>query len=102
MCWAGFTVLGAIATIAFVASDSSCNSATNLSSGVGVAQAGFCGHVQGFETGGFVILAAGAVLLALGSLILPVLRDRDARRAAAADSSASGATARTREGVTEP
>ncbi len=75
-------VLGALATIGFVAGDTSCNAATTISPAGGSSAAGFCGHEQGFLTGSFVILVVGAVLVALGSMVLPTLRERDARLAA--------------------
>ena len=78
----GFMIIGLVATIALVASDSGCNAATNLSSpGGGPTSGSFCGHAHGFLTVSFLTLVAGAGLLAIGSMILPTLRQRDARRA---------------------
>jgi hypothetical protein len=79
----GFMVIGLIATIALVASDSSCNAGTNLSGGGPIDMSGnaFCGHAHGFEAISFLLLVAGAGMLTIGGLILPTLRTRDARQA---------------------
>jgi hypothetical protein len=83
----GLFVVGIIATIAFVAGDSSCNAATNpniLNGGqVGGAptSGSFCGHAHGFLTISYVILIIGAILIGIGAMILPTLRARDARMA---------------------
>ncbi|MGP0029364.1 MAG: hypothetical protein ACLPVF_02535 [Acidimicrobiales bacterium] len=75
-------VAGVIATVAFVATDSGCNAATNLNSPGGIPTRGaFCGHEGGFLGISFVTLVVGAVLIGLGGMVLPTLRDRDARRA---------------------
>ena len=97
----GLLVAGFIATVAFVASDSGCNAATNLSAPGGSPTNGsFCGHEHGFLTISFLTLIAGAVLIGIGSMVLPTLRTRDARQArekadaaakAAGDSSAESA-----------
>lgn len=77
-------ILGTLAVIGFVAGDTTCNGATNLSSPSGVAStSSFCGHADGFLGVSFAVLVIGALMLAVGSMVLPVLRDRDARRAAA-------------------
>jgi uncharacterized membrane protein len=83
----GLFVVGIIATIAFVAGDSSCNAATNPSilnggqvSGA-PASGSFCGHAHGFLTISYVILIVGAILIGIGAMILPTLRARDARMA---------------------
>ncbi|HEY1829525.1 MAG TPA: hypothetical protein VGG38_04685 [Acidimicrobiales bacterium] len=78
-----FMILGLIITIGFVAGDTTCNAATNLSNPVGAAGSSFCGHADGFEALGFIILVLGAGMLVFGSMILPTLRTRDARIAAA-------------------
>ncbi len=76
----GLLVVGFIATIGFVASDSGCNAATNLSVPGGAPTNGsFCGHEHGFLTISFLTLIAGAVLIGIGSMVLPTLRERDAR-----------------------
>jgi hypothetical protein len=83
----GLFVVGIIATIAFVAGDSSCNAATNptiLNGGQvsGAPTAGsFCGHAHGFLTISYLILIVGAILIGIGAMILPTLRARDARMA---------------------
>ena len=81
----GLFVVGIIATIAFVAGDSSCNAATNPSilnggqvSGAPVSGS-FCGHAHGFLTISYLILIVGAILIGIGAMILPTLRARDAR-----------------------
>jgi len=81
----GLFVVGIIATIAFVAGDSSCNAATNPSilnggqvSGA-PASGSFCGHAHGFLTISYLILIVGAILIGIGAMILPTLRARDAR-----------------------
>src|ERR1700733_92117 len=81
----GLFVVGIIATIAFVAGDSSCNAATNPSilnggqvSGAPV-RGSFCGHAHGFLTISYLILIVGAILIGIGAMILPTLRARDAR-----------------------
>ena len=74
-----FMILGAIATIGFVAGDSSCNSGTMLNGSAPLA-AGFCGHAHGLLTASFLVLVLGAVLLTFGTMIIPTLRERDARR----------------------
>lgn len=84
-----FMVLGVLATIGLVAGDSSCNAATNLSDAGGVPAPGFCGHVAGFEAVSFSVLVLGALLVAFGSMVLPTLRERDARRAIAPDHAGS-------------
>jgi uncharacterized membrane protein len=83
----GLFVVGIIATIAFVAGDSSCNAATNPSilnggqvSGAPVSGS-FCGHAHGFLTISYLILIVGAILIGIGAMILPTLRARDARMA---------------------
>jgi uncharacterized membrane protein len=81
----GLFVVGIIATIAFVAGDSSCNAATNpnILNGGQVAGApasgSFCGHAHGFLTISYLILIVGAILIGIGAMILPTLRARDAR-----------------------
>lgn len=83
----GLFVVGIIATIAFVAGDSSCNAATNptiLNGGQvsGAPTSGsFCGHAHGFLTISYLILIVGAILIGIGAMILPTLRARDARMA---------------------
>jgi hypothetical protein len=83
----GLFVVGIIATIAFVAGDSSCNAATNpnILNGGQVAGApasgSFCGHAHGFLTISYLILIVGAILIGIGAMILPTLRARDARMA---------------------
>jgi len=83
----GLMVLGTIATIGFVATDSGCNSATNPSVVYGGQITGspstssFCGHRHGFLTISFLTLIAGAILLLIGTMVLPTLRSRDARLA---------------------
>jgi hypothetical protein len=83
----GLFVVGIIATIAFVAGDSSCNAATNpniLNGGqvAGTPASGsFCGHAHGFLTISYLILIVGAILIGIGAMILPTLRARDARMA---------------------
>jgi uncharacterized membrane protein len=83
----GLFVVGIIATIAFVAGDSSCNAATNpniLNGGqvTGAPASGsFCGHAHGFLTISYLILIVGAILIGIGAMILPTLRARDARMA---------------------
>ena len=98
----GLFVVGIIATIAFVAGDSSCNAATNpsiLNGGqVSGAQASgsFCGHAHGFLTISYLILIVGAILIGIGAMILPTLRARDARMAreqAAVDAALAAAAA---------
>jgi hypothetical protein len=80
-------LVGIIATIAFVAGDSSCNAATNpnILNGGQVAGApasgSFCGHAHGFLTISYLILIVGAILIGIGAMILPTLRARDARMA---------------------
>jgi hypothetical protein len=83
----GLFVAGIIATIAFVAGDSSCNAATNPSilnggqvSGA-PASGSLCGHAHGFLTISYLILIVGAILIGIGAMILPTLRARDARMA---------------------
>lgn len=83
----GFMILGAVAIIGFVAGDSTCNAATNLSSPGGVPSTGtgsFCGHAEGLLGASFAVLVVGALLLTWGAMVMPTLRARDARRAAAA------------------
>jgi uncharacterized membrane protein len=81
----GLFVVGIIATIAFVAGDSSCNAATNpniLNGGQvtgAPANGSFCGHAHGFLTISYLILIVGAILIGIGAMILPTLRARDAR-----------------------
>jgi hypothetical protein len=81
----GLFVVGTIATIAFVAGDSSCNAATNPSILNGGQVSGaptsgsFCGHAHGFLTISYLILIVGAILIGIGAMILPTLRARDAR-----------------------
>jgi hypothetical protein len=83
----GLFVIGIIATIAFVAGDSGCNAITNptvLNGGQisGTPTTGsFCAHEGGFLTISFLTLVLGAVLIGLGSMVLPTLRTRDARLA---------------------
>jgi hypothetical protein len=83
----GLFVVGIIATIAFVAGDSSCNAATNpdiLNGGQvsgAPASGSFCGHAHGFLTISYLILIVGAILIGIGAMILPTLRARDARMA---------------------
>jgi hypothetical protein len=83
----GLFVVGIIATIAFVASDSGCNAITNptvLNGGqiTGTPATGsFCGHEHGFLTFSFLTLVLGAILIGIGSMVLPTLRTRDARLA---------------------
>jgi Sec-independent protein translocase protein TatA len=77
-----FMVLGALATIGLVAGDTSCNAATNPYATGGVAPAGFCGHEQGFLGVSFFVLVAGAAMVVMGTMVLPTLRERDARAAA--------------------
>jgi hypothetical protein len=83
----GLFVVGIIATIAFVAGDSSCNAATNpniLNGGQvsgNPASGSFCGHAHGFLTISYLILIVGAILIGIGSMILPTLRARDVRMA---------------------
>jgi len=98
----GLFVVGIIATIAFVAGDSSCNAATNPSilnggqvSGA-PASGSFCGHAHGFLTISYLILIIGAILIGIGAMILPTLRARDARMAreqAAVDAALAAAEA---------
>jgi hypothetical protein len=98
----GLFVVGIIATIAFVAGDSSCNAATNPSilnggqvSGA-PASGSFCGHAHGFLTISYLILIIGAILIGNGAMILPTLRARDARMAreqAAVDAALAAAEA---------
>ena len=98
----GLFVVGIIATIAFVAGDSSCNAATNPSilnggqvSGA-PASGSFCGHAHGFLTISYLILMIGAILIGNGAMILPTLRARDARMAreqAAVDAALAAAEA---------
>jgi uncharacterized membrane protein len=97
----GLFVVGIIATIAFVAGDSSCNAATNpniLNGGQVTgppASGSFCGHAHGFLTISYLILIVGAILIGIGAMILPTLRARDARtareHAAVADALAASA-----------
>jgi hypothetical protein len=81
----GLFVVGIIATIAFVAGDSSCNAATNpniLNGGQvsgAPASGSFCGHAHGLLTISYLILIVGAILIGIGAMILPTLRSRDAR-----------------------
>jgi hypothetical protein len=99
----GLFVVGIIATIAFVAGDSSCNAATNpniLNGGqvTGAPASGsFCGHAHGFLTISYLILIVGAILIGIGAMILPTLRARDTRvareQAAAAAARAAAAAA---------
>ena len=98
----GLFVVGIIATIAFVAGDSSCNAATNpsiLNGGqvIGAPASGsFCGHAHGFLTISYLILIIGAILIGIGAMILPTLRARDARMAreqAAVDAALAAAEA---------
>ncbi len=83
----GLMIVGTIATIGFVATDSSCNSVTNPALVYGGQVAGspstssFCGHRHGFLTISFLTLVAGAILLLIGTMVLPTLRSRDARLA---------------------
>jgi hypothetical protein len=78
---AAFMVIGLVGTIVLVATDSSCNSVTSLQGG-SVAGSGFCGHAHGLLSASFIVLVVGALLLAVGALVLPTLRTRDARQAA--------------------
>ncbi len=97
----GLFVVGIIATIAFVAGDSSCNAATNpniLNGGQvsgAPASGSFCGHAHGFLTISYLILIVGAILIGIGAMILPTLRARDSRmaREQAAVAAALGASA---------
>jgi hypothetical protein len=94
-------ILGALATIGFVAGDSTCNGATNLSSPSGGPTTGsFCGHAHGLLTVSFIVLVIGALLVTVGSLVLPILRDRDARQAAAKSPAAVAASVE--DGSMEP
>jgi hypothetical protein len=86
-----FMILGLIITIGFVAGDTTCNAATNLSNPVGAPGSSFCGHADGFEALGFIILVLGAGMLVFGSMILPTLRARDARVAETARTAAAAA-----------
>jgi uncharacterized membrane protein len=105
----GLFVVGIIATIAFVAGDSSCNAATNPSilnggqvSGA-PASGSFCGHAHGFLTISYLILIIGAILIGIGAMILPTLRARDARMAreqAAVDAALAAAQAEAEEVAT--
>jgi hypothetical protein len=80
----GLFVTGLIATIAFVTTDSGCNAATNLQMANSLpAGSSFCGHEHGFLTLSFLTFLAGAGLIILGGMVLPTLRSRDARIAAA-------------------
>ena len=80
----GFMILGVIATIGFVAGDSTCNAATMQNGTAVLAPTGsYCSHSQGFLTASFLILVVGAVCVFLGGLVLPTLRERNARRDAA-------------------
>jgi hypothetical protein len=75
-----FMILGVVVVIGFVAGDSSCNANSTLGgSATGPAPSGFCGHAGGFLAAGFVIVVTGAALLILGSMVIPTLRQRDAR-----------------------
>jgi hypothetical protein len=75
-----FMILGVVVIIGFVAGDSSCNANSTLgASASGPAPNGFCAHANGFLAAGFVVLAAGAALLIFGSMVVPTLRQRDAR-----------------------
>jgi hypothetical protein len=88
----GLFVVGIIATIAFVAGDSSCNAATNFSNPSGTPTMGsFCGHEHGFLTISYLTLVLGAVLIGIGGMILPTLRARDARLARVAVDAAKAA-----------
>ena len=105
----GLFVVGIIATIAFVAGDSSCNAATNPSilnggqvSGA-PASGSFCVHAHGFLTISYLILIIGAILIGNGAMILPTLRARDARMAreqAAVDAALAAAQAEAEEVAT--
>jgi hypothetical protein len=109
----GLFVVGIIATIAFVAGDSSCNAATNpniLNGGQvsgAPASGSFCGHAHGFLTISYLILIVGAILIGIGAMILPTLRARDARMArekaavAAARAAAPAAAAAEEAGAAE-
>jgi hypothetical protein len=108
----GLFVVGIVATIAFVASDSSCNAATNpniLNGGQvsgAPASGSFCGHAHGFLTISYLILIVGAILIGIGAMILPTLRARDARMAreqaaVAAALAASAAAAAAEEAPTD-
>ena len=108
----GLFVVGIIATIAFVAGDSSCNAATNPSilnggqvSGA-PASGSFCGHAHGFLTISYLILIVGAILIGIGAMILPTLRARDARiareqAAVAAALAATGAASAAEEAAAD-
>jgi len=81
--------LGALATIGLVAGDTSCNAATNPSATGTVAPAGFCGHEGGFLGFSFFVLVVGAVMVVVGTMVLPTLRERDARVGAREDAHTS-------------
>ena len=95
-------VVGVIATIAFVAGDSSCNAGSNLYSVNGGSYDGlrigsdFCQHEGGFLTITFMTMVLGAILIGMGSMVIPTLRSRDARLArekAAVDAAIAAAVA---------
>jgi hypothetical protein len=78
-------VAGLLATIVLVATDTRCNAASNLTTMAGdTGSSGSCGGGHTFLTASYFVLVIGALLIAVGGLILPVIRDRNARRAAAA------------------
>jgi hypothetical protein len=85
-----FMILGVVIVIGFVAGDSSCNSNTSFGGTFsGPAPSGFCGHAHGFLAAGFIVLVAGAASLIFGSMVIPTLRQRDARMAEARRSMAA-------------
>jgi hypothetical protein len=83
----GLMVLGIAVTIGFVAGDSGCNAVTNQSVifggpvNVAPTSGSFCGHAGGFLGISFATVVLGAMLIALGAMVLPTLRARDARLA---------------------
>jgi hypothetical protein len=78
-----FFVVGLVVTIILVVTDSSCNAASNLSNmAAGTTSTATCAEQHGGESLSFLVLVVGALMIVVGTMILPVLRDRNARRAA--------------------
>jgi ABC-type enterobactin transport system permease subunit len=77
--------IGVALTIILVATDSSCNAASNMSSLAGISggSASCSTEPHRFLDLSFVVMVVGAALIVVGGMFVPVLQQRDARRAAA-------------------
>jgi hypothetical protein len=72
-------VLGLIGTIVLVATQTTCNSATNLTAPGGTSISGACGLHHSYLDLSYIALFVGAFMIAFGGMLLPTLQAKRIR-----------------------